>query len=209
MKPRRSLSGTISVVAVTPGLWHLGSHRSSHSSIACNWIENTLSKDSSSQLRTRALWVRNDDRKTAATGKCGRMYEAYFTKRLLEALTRADEAADAGERSVHLQTSRYYRDLLEFTEKRGAVRHPIHLCATVRYGSQWKRAIVTDLSTGGFRIVLGDQVCAAAPLELQMDGFAPLDGFVVWQDGDQVGCRFKRRIHPALVDAGIALGSPT
>ena len=135
------------------------------------------------------------------------MYEAYFTKRLLEALTLADEAADAGERSVHLKASRYYRDLLEFPEKRAAVRHPTHICATVRYGSHWKRATVTDLSTGGFRIDLDDRVRPATPIELQMDGFAPIDGFVVWQDGDQVGCRFVTKIHPALVDAASALGN--
>jgi len=46
------------------------------------------------------------------------MYEAYFTRRLLEALTLADEAADAHERSLHLRTTRYYRDLLEKPEKR-------------------------------------------------------------------------------------------
>ena len=134
------------------------------------------------------------------------MYEAYFTKRLLEALTLADEADDVGERSVHLQTSRYYRDLLEFPEKRGAVRHPTHICATVRYASHWKRTIVSDLSTGGFRIELDDRIPAATPMELQMDGFASIDGFVVWQDGDQVGCRFVTKLHPALVDAAIALG---
>jgi len=39
-----------------------------------------------------------------------------------------------------------------------------------------------------------------------MNGFAPIDGFVVWQAGDQVGCKFTQDIPPALVDAAIALG---
>ena len=134
------------------------------------------------------------------------MYEAYFTKRLLEALALADEAADADERCVHLKTSRYYRELLEFPDKRLAIRHPTQIQATVRLGSQWKRTTVTDLSTSGFRIRLDDSVTAGTALALQMDGLSAIEGFVVWQAGNQVGCRFAREIHPALVDAAIALG---
>ncbi len=40
------------------------------------------------------------------------MYKAYFTRRLLEALSLADEAANAEERKIHLQASRYYCALL-------------------------------------------------------------------------------------------------
>lgn len=134
------------------------------------------------------------------------MYEAYFTKRLLEALTRADEAADAGERSVHLQASRYYRDLLEFQEKRLFTRHPTNIGATIRYASRMTRVTVSDLSIGGFRMTLDDTVEPGEPVALHMDGLAPFDAFVVWQDGDQVGCRFSSEIHPALVDAAMALG---
>jgi hypothetical protein len=134
------------------------------------------------------------------------MYETYFTKRLLEALSLAERAEDAEERSIHLRTSRYYRNLLEFPDKRAAVRHSTHICATVRYGSHWKRATVTDLSTDGFRIELNHKLDSGSAVELQMDGFAAIDGFVVWQAGDQVGCKFTQDIHPALVDAAIALG---
>lgn len=135
------------------------------------------------------------------------MYEAYFTKRLLEALTLADEAADAGERSVHLQASRYYRDLLDLPDERLSARHPVRLRAIVRYGTLLRRVTVTDLSIGGFRMTLDDRLVPGAPVELRMKGLAPLQGSVVWQDGDQVGCRFAADIHPALVDAAIALGN--
>ncbi len=133
------------------------------------------------------------------------MYEAYFTKRLLEALTLADEAADAGERCVHLKASRYYRGLLQFPEKRDSIRHPIRLRATVRHGSQFRRVILSDVSTGGFRIALDEPLSPGSPLTLQMDGFEPIEAFVVWQDGDQLGCRFAKPLHPALVDAAVAL----
>jgi hypothetical protein len=40
------------------------------------------------------------------------MYKAYFTRRLLEALSMADQAVTPQERSIHLRTSRYYAALL-------------------------------------------------------------------------------------------------
>jgi hypothetical protein len=41
------------------------------------------------------------------------MYKAYFTRRLLEALSLAEQADNEQERSIHLRASRYYRDLIE------------------------------------------------------------------------------------------------
>ncbi len=40
------------------------------------------------------------------------MTKAYFTRRLLEALSLADEATNAEERKTHLRASRYYCALL-------------------------------------------------------------------------------------------------
>jgi hypothetical protein len=48
------------------------------------------------------------------------MYKAYFTRRLLEALSLADHAVTPQERSIHLRTSRYYAALL------GLQRLPSH-----------------------------------------------------------------------------------
>lgn len=135
------------------------------------------------------------------------MYEAYFTKRLLESLTLAEEALDANERSIHLQASRYYRDLLEFPEKRRSVRHQTQIRATLRHiGVQSRRVIVSDLSTGGFRTALDIPVRPGRAVVLEMDGFAPVDAFVVWQNGPEVGCEFVDELHPAIVDAAVALG---
>ena len=125
------------------------------------------------------------------------MYEAYFTKRLLEALTLADRAEDAGERSLHLQTSRYYRDLLSKSERRRWTRH----------ASQIGAMTVSDLSTNGFRMILDTPVKPGHVVVLEMDGLSPLDAYVVWQKGDQVGCKFLTELHPALVDAALSVTS--
>lgn len=47
------------------------------------------------------------------------MSKAYFIRRLLEALSLAEQADTELERSIHLRTSRYYRDLIDSSSKRG------------------------------------------------------------------------------------------
>ena len=136
------------------------------------------------------------------------MYEAYFTRRLLEALNLADEAADADERSLHLRTSRYYRDLLEKPDKRRVMRHPTNIAAMLHHvGCRPWRVTVTDLSTCGFRVTFETPVKPGHVVALEMDGFSSLDAYVVWQKGDQLGAKFLTQLHPALVEAARAVNS--
>jgi hypothetical protein len=136
------------------------------------------------------------------------MYEAYFTKRLVEALALADGACDPSERSVHLRASGYYRELLRSAEKRRSPRHRTRLAAIVHnIGNRPRRVVVSDLSTGGFRATLAAPVRPGRAVALEMDGFAPVDAFVVWQEGDQLGCRFLDELHPAMVEAALAVGA--
>ena len=138
------------------------------------------------------------------------MYEAYFTKRLLEALSLAERARDADERSIHLRTSRYYRDLLEHPEQRYAVRYPSQIRAMLHgLGVRPRRVLVTDLSSRGFRMQLDEEVKPGHLVSLEMEGLSPVNAFVVWQDGDQLGCKFLSELHPALIEAALALGSRT
>ena len=136
------------------------------------------------------------------------MYEAYFTKRLLEALSLAERAEDAEERSLHLRTSRYYRDLLEYPEKRRAVRHPARIRAMLYgLGQRPRRVIVTDLSSLGFRTELDEEVRPGHLVTLEMEGLSPINAFTVWQKEEQVGCKFLSELHPALVEAALAVSS--
>jgi hypothetical protein len=134
------------------------------------------------------------------------MYEAYFTKRLLEALSLAERAEDAEERSIYLRTSRYYRDLLEYPEKRRAVRHAARIRAMLHgLGPRPRRVIVTDLSSRGFRTQLEEDVRPGHLVTLEMDGLSPVNAFIVWQDEEQVGCKFLTPLHPALIEAALAV----
>jgi len=59
----------------------------------------------------------------------------------------------------------------------------------------------------GFRIGLDVPVKPGHVISLEMDGFAPLDAYVVWQKGDQVGAKFLSELHPALVEAARAVNT--
>jgi hypothetical protein len=145
---------------------------------------------------------------TAADGMPAEMYEAYFTKRLLKALSLAEEAKDAQERSVHLRTSRYYRDLLEHPDKRRVFRHSTRIRATLHHlGTHPRRVIVSDLSTCGFRVELEERAKPGTVIMLEIGGLSPLDAYVVWQEDEQVGCKFLNELHPALVEAALAVSS--
>jgi hypothetical protein len=134
------------------------------------------------------------------------MYEAYFTRRLLEALTLAEEASNARERSIHLRASRYYRDLLDPPDKRHSVRHAVKLGGVLHHASPWPRPVnVSELSSGGFRVDLPEKVKPGTLVSLQLDGLAPIDAYVVWQKDDEAGCKFLAELHPALLEAALVL----
>lgn len=135
------------------------------------------------------------------------MYEAYFTRRLLEALALAEEATTAKERSAHLRASRYYRDLLQWSDQRQDIRHRVRIGAILHHLSSSPRpAIVSDLSSNGFRAEVAEKVTPGTIIMVQMDGLAPLEAYIVWQEGGQIGCKFLAPLHPALLEAAIAVG---
>jgi hypothetical protein len=134
------------------------------------------------------------------------MYEAYFTRRLLEALTQAEQANNAEERSTHIRATRYYRDLLQWPEQRRSVRHSVRIGAVLHHiAPSPTSVIVSDLSSHGFRVELDRNVKPGTIIALQADGLAPIEAYVVWQKGAQVGCRFLAELHPALLEAAIAV----
>lgn len=134
------------------------------------------------------------------------MYEAYFTKRLLEALTMAEEADDARERSVHLRTSRYYRDLLLHSERRHSPRHTVTIEAVIHHAApNPRRVVVSDLSSCGFRMTFDEPLNPGRLVVLDIEALAPVEARVVWHHGGQAGCKFLHELHPSLVDAALAV----
>lgn len=134
------------------------------------------------------------------------MYEMYFTKRLLEALTLAEEATNAQERSIHLRASQYYCDILQPPDQRREIRHSVKLHGLLHHASPSPRpVIVSDLSSCGFRMELPLQIEAGTIVALQLDGLSPIEAYVIWQEGDEAGCKFLSALHPALLEAALLL----
>jgi hypothetical protein len=134
------------------------------------------------------------------------MYEKYFTRRLLEELTRADEAKSAEERCTHLRASRYFRDLLETPDERRASRESVVIAAELHMLAPFPLpVVVTDLSSGGFRVPMRERVRPGTRVELHLNGLAPLEAFIAWQADGAVGFRFGTDLHPALLEAALAL----
>jgi methylphosphotriester-DNA--protein-cysteine methyltransferase len=61
---------------------------------------------------------RASERRRCSPPPTAAMVRIYFVQRLLQALNQADAASSEKERSVHLRTSRYYRDLIESLNRR-------------------------------------------------------------------------------------------
>lgn len=134
------------------------------------------------------------------------MYEDYFTRRLHEALALADAVAQVDERSVHLRASGLYRDLLRSSGQRSSPRCPTRIPAILYgAGNHPRRIFVSNLSTCGFTTIIDGRVRPGRALTVEMDGFAPINAFAAWQQGEELGCKFVEEVHPAIVEAAVAL----
>lgn len=132
------------------------------------------------------------------------MFDHYFTRRLLEELTLADQAPDDEQRSVHLRACCYYRDLL--VDARAVERQTVKIAAELLKLAPWPlAATVCDLSVLGFRIDAPHGLAPGTCLALALKGLAPLDAWVVWSDTRGTGCRFASPLHPALLEAVLAM----
>jgi hypothetical protein len=149
----------------------------------------------------------NDDPVAAVVGQTA-MYEAYFTRRLLEELTLAERAGTLEERSVHLRACHYYRDMLLSPDQRKAVRHPVKLNATLlNVALVPVPAVMSDLSTSGFHLELPEPLEPGMEIEIALSGLETLTAEVVWCKDGQAGCRFLTPLHHALLEAAIALNA--
>jgi hypothetical protein len=130
-------------------------------------------------------------------------YESYLTRRLLDSLQLADESPDEAVREVHLQASRYYRDLLAPPGTRKSERTRVRLSARVmKKGVHF--GTVMDITTQGFLLVSNATLEPEAFFRVKLPGLDPLRAKVIWVEGERAGCEFAPPIHPALLDAAIA-----
>jgi hypothetical protein len=136
-------------------------------------------------------------------------FDPYFTRRLLDTLTLADEAADHGEKVVHLRACRYYRDLLCVPNTRKAERIKVNLPAQISTtGLPTAESVVVDITTYGFKTAACSRLAEGTDFTLHLEGLIGLPARVVWLVNDWAGCLFLTPLHPALLEAAIGLSRP-
>lgn len=70
-----------------------------------------------------------------------------------------------------------------------------------RSGYNKVKVTLLDLSTNGFRIETFGGITVGSPVWITLPGLAAVEARVVWARGDQVGCEFINRLHPAVLEA--------
>ncbi|MBB5711535.1 PilZ domain-containing protein [Sphingomonas xinjiangensis] len=88
-------------------------------------------------------------------------------------------------------------------EQRGEPRHRVLVTpATVRaHGDEADEATLRDLSVYGCRLSCPAEYPQGERLWLRFNGSMPIAASVVWNDGEQVGCRFDAPIERSLMRA--------
>ncbi|HXH53152.1 MAG TPA: PilZ domain-containing protein [Sphingomicrobium sp.] len=134
------------------------------------------------------------------------MDNSYFTRRLFDTLTLAEQAPDAAERSVYLRACHYYTDLLCQPEARAAERLTVDLPARLLFDDgEDDASVALDLSCYGFRLQDRPGLRPGKHFGVALQGLAPVTALVIWRDHDWAGCKFTTPLHPALLEAAAAL----
>ena len=87
-------------------------------------------------------------------------------------------------------------------DRRGGDRVGVASAITVRpIGGFNHQVRIDDLSTGGCRVELVEEIEVGEPLIARFPQLEPLVGAVRWKQGALTGLEFSRRMHPAVLDA--------
>ena len=136
------------------------------------------------------------------------MDSSYFTRRLFDTLTLAEQATNATERSVYLRACHYYKELLCQHEARAGERVSVDVPATLLFDDGGHdESIVADLSCYGFRLQDRLALRPGQHFQVVFHGLAPVGALVIWREGGWAGCNFTTPLHPALVEAAAMVSS--
>lgn len=84
---------------------------------------------------------------------------------------------------------------------RAAERVPVALGAGLRQrGAAGVSVQIMDLSIEGFRATTHLELAEDSDVWLRLPGLESCHAKVMWRKGVQIGCRFERPLHPAVLD---------
>jgi hypothetical protein len=87
---------------------------------------------------------------------------------------------------------------LPISDGRKAERRIVNLAAALREsGARTAPIVVLDISTGGFKAEVPEDVVDGAEVWLKLAGFEAKRSRVVWRRGKEAGCEFEMPLHDA------------
>jgi hypothetical protein len=85
---------------------------------------------------------------------------------------------------------------LPIGDGRKAERRIVNLAAALREdGATTAQIVVLDISDGGFRAEVGDDVHEGSEVWLKLPSFEAKRSRVIWRKGKEVGCEFETPLH--------------
>ena len=94
---------------------------------------------------------------------------------------------------------------LPIGDGRKAERRIVNLAAALREeGARTSQIVVIDISGGGFKAEVGDDVHEGSEVWLKLPGFEAKRSRVVWRSGKEAGCEFESPLHEREIELLVA-----
>jgi hypothetical protein len=94
---------------------------------------------------------------------------------------------------------------LPIGDGRKAERRIVNLAAALREeGARTSPIVLLDISAGGFRAEVGDDVEEGCEVWLKIPGFEAKRSRVVWRRGTEAGCEFETYLHDREIELMVA-----
>lgn len=80
-------------------------------------------------------------------------------------------------------------------------RDHVYITIDVReHGGSRHKALIMDLSQSGCRISSVTLINVGKQVHINLPGFAPLEGTIIWKLNTEYGCSFTNPLHAAIYD---------
>ena len=88
---------------------------------------------------------------------------------------------------------------------RKAERRIVNLAAALREdGARTCQVVVLDISSGGFKAEVTDEVVEGAEVWLKLPSFEAKRSRVIWRRGSEAGCEFETPLHEREIELIVA-----
>jgi hypothetical protein len=94
---------------------------------------------------------------------------------------------------------------LPIGDGRKAERRIVNLAAALREdGAKTSQIVMLDISAGGFKAEVGEDIEEGSEVWLKLPGFEAKRSRVVWRRGTEAGCEFESPLHDREIELIVA-----